>query len=54
MKLFNMMIPEKWIKALKKKARNESVRREESVSVSLLIREALQEKYGLSDEKIHD
>lgn len=50
MKLFNMMIPETWIKLLKKKARTESVKRDEDVSVSLLIREALQEKYELKND----
>ncbi len=50
MKLFNMMIPEIWIKQLKEKARNESVKRNENVSVALLIRETLQEKYELKDD----
>lgn len=50
MKLFNMMMPETWIKTLQKKARNESVKRDKTVTVSLLIREALQEKYELKND----
>ncbi len=50
MKLFNMLISETWIEILKQKARKESVKRNENVSVSMLIREALQEKYELKDD----
>lgn len=50
MKLFNIMIPEAWIGQLKKIARTESVKRDDNVSVSRLIREALEERYELKGQ----
>ena len=50
MKLFNMLISETWIEILKQKARKESVKRNENVSVSMLFREDHQEKYELKDD----
>ena len=51
MKLFNIMAPETWVKQLKKIERQEAIKRDETVSVSMLVREALQEKYKLKDVK---
>lgn len=50
MKLFNIKMPVCWIETLRQKARLESVRRKSNVSISLLIREVIQEKYKLRGE----
>lgn len=54
MKLFNMMIPAEWIDQLKKIARSESVKRNDDVSVAKIIREAIQEKWGIKDAQKKD
>ena len=51
MKLFNLMVPEKWISQLKEIARKEAAKRNDDVTVSSLVREALKQKYGLKDDK---
>jgi len=45
MRIFNLFLPDEWIIALKQMAREESVKRKSNISVSRLIREAIQEKY---------
>ena len=51
MKLYNLMIPEEWIEQLKQIARKESVKQTNDISVSHLIRKAIEEKYQLGGKK---
>jgi len=51
MKSFLVRLPEDWIEKLKKLAREEAVKKDKSVSVNSLIREALDKKYKLSGDK---
>ena len=50
MKIFNVLLPEKWISELKKTARKESAKNDKDISVSSLIRDLLQKHYGFKNE----